>query len=145
MVEVPGIMPVATPVDDPMVATLRLPLVHVPPVAASVSDVVKPVQMLSEPPIAGGAAFTVTSAVTLQPVADILYVMRDVPVAIPETTPVEVPIDATVVLLLLHVPPGVPSVSDVLPPTHIARLPVIGAGSGLTVTTTQREQPVPVV
>jgi hypothetical protein len=95
--------------------------------------------------MAAGAAFTVTSAVTLQPVADILYVMRDVPVAIPDTTPVVEPMVATAVLPLIQVPPGVPSVSDDVPPIHIERLPAIGAGSGLTVTTTQREQPAPVV
>lgn len=60
----PTVRPENTPEEDPMVPTVVLPLSHVPPVEALVSAVVKPVHTVSEPPIAGGAALTVTIAVT---------------------------------------------------------------------------------
>jgi hypothetical protein len=44
--------------------------------------------------------------------------------------------------LLLHVPPPVASVSVTVPPTHALSGPLIGAGSGLTVKTIERKQPV---
>lgn len=48
---------------------------------------------------------------------------------------------ATVVLLLLHVPPGVASVMAILAPAHTAVGPVIGAGGGFTVTVVVITQP----
>src|SRR5262245_47364083 len=51
------------------------------------------------------------------------------------------PMPATVVLPLTHVPPGVVLVSEEVVPTQIARLPVIGAGNALIVTTEVIEQP----
>ena len=61
--------------------------------------------------------------------------MADVPVATPVTTP-EVPIVATEVVTLLHVPPDVASDKVVVPPTAKKATPVIVpvAGSGFTVT-----------
>jgi hypothetical protein len=50
----------------------------------------------------------------------------------PVTTPEEL-IVPTVVLLLLHVPPGVASLRTVVRPWHTAALPVIGA-IGITFT-----------
>lgn len=54
----------------------------------------------------------------------------------PVTRP-SVPMEATLVLLLLHEPPVVASLKDVVPGRHMAAAPEIGAGetgSGLTVT-----------
>ena len=59
----------------------------------------------------------------------------DVPDDTPYTIPEPVPTVATVVVLLLHEPPLVMLLSDVVPPTHRDGEPVIDAGSGLTVTT----------
>ena len=56
------------------------------------------------------------------------------PVATPLTTPVALTV-AMAVLLLLHAPPAVASLSVVVPPTHNVVVPVITAGSGVTVTT----------
>lgn len=57
----------------------------------------------------------------------------------PGDTPVTIPADVTVatdVLLLLHVPPVVASLSRVVRPTHIDVTPVIDAGGIFTVTNT---------
>ena len=68
IIVVPAVRPVTTPVETPIVATPVLPLVHVPPLVASVRVVVAPTQALSVPPMAAGLAFTVTTVVTRQPV-----------------------------------------------------------------------------
>lgn len=56
-----------------------------------------------------------------------------VPADIPETSPA-VPIVATVVGVLLHVPPEVASDSVAPAPAHAEDAPVIAAGAGWTVT-----------
>ena len=58
------------------------------------------------------------------------------------TAPVEEPMSATPVLLLVHVPPSVVSVNVVLVPVQTANVPPIGLGSGSTVTTLALEHPV---
>jgi hypothetical protein len=65
------------------------------------------------------------------------------PAVIPETTPVELPIVATVVGLINHVPPP-PVVSDnvVVTPAQTLPLPTIMPGSGLIVTSFVLIQPV---
>ena len=60
----------------------------------------------------------------------------------PVTTPVEGPIVAIAVVLLLQVPPPVASLKVVVKPAQTLVFPVIGDGSGLTVTTTIAVQPV---
>jgi hypothetical protein len=62
-------------------------------------------------------------------------VIIGLPAATPVTIPLLVPIVARVTLLLVHVPPAVASVSVVVKPTHTLAVPLIDAGSGLTVTT----------
>ena len=62
-----------------------------------------------------------------------MYEMVGVPAEIPVTKPVPVPIVAREVLLLLHVPPIVTSDKVVVEPTHTFIVPVIAAGTGLTV------------
>ncbi len=63
------------------------------------------------------------------------------PVAAPETRPVDDPIVATVVLLLVHVPPPT-SVSVVVKPMHTLAAPVIADGAGLTLATNVARHPV---
>jgi len=65
-----------------------------------------------------------------------------VPAVTPVTTPLLVPMVATVVLLLLHEPPAVASLSVVVRPEQTLAVPVMEAGNGLTVTTTDVIQPV---
>jgi hypothetical protein len=83
------------------------------------------------PVIAAGCGFTVTIFVDAQlPIVyDIVAVPVPAPVTIPPTTV------ATVVIVLLHVPPPVASVSAVVAPWHTVAVPVIVAGSAPTVTT----------
>ena len=57
----------------------------------------------------------------------------------PVTMPVE-PMEAIAELLLLHVPPPVPSNKLVVRPEHTVFVPVIGEGNELTVTTTLAAQ-----
>lgn len=48
-------------------------------------------------------------------------------------------------VVLLHVPPGVPSLKAVVAPTHTLSVPDIVFGRGLTVNDVVRKQPVPSV
>lgn len=64
-----------------------------------------------------------------------------VPAVMPVTMPVAEPTVATAVLLLSHVPPAVALDNVVVPPMHMAILPVIGAGSAFIVSSTLVEQP----
>ena len=67
MLAVPVLTPVTMPVDAPTVALAALLLVHVPPPGVDVSVVDVPIQAVSVPPIAPGAAATVTTRVDAQP------------------------------------------------------------------------------
>lgn len=60
--------------------------------------------------------------------------MVTVPGPIPVTMPVPAPTVATAVVLQLHVPPGVASVSVIEDNAQTALAPTIGAGPALTVT-----------
>lgn len=66
------------------------------------------------------------------------------PAPTPVTTPVDEPMVATEVLLLLQVPPGVTSARVMVEPAQTAEGPVIVAGNGLTVSTAVLIQPVAV-
>ena len=68
MSAVPDDTPVTTPVAPTTVATLVVPLVHVPPVVPSVSVIVEPAQNAAEAGMVDGVVFTVTTAVVVQPV-----------------------------------------------------------------------------
>ena len=59
--------------------------------------------------------------------------------------PEDTPTVATEVLLLIHVPPAVASLNVVDDPIHTDVVPVMAAGSGLTVTTLVTKQPTPTV
>lgn len=60
----------------------------------------------------------------------------------PVTSPEPEPIVATVVLLLLHVPPDDASFKVVVAPAQIPVVPVIGDGTGFTVSIAVAAQPV---
>jgi len=65
-------------------------------------------------------------------------------VAMPEDAPLTIPvpvIDATLVVLLLHVPPAEVSLSAEVAPAHILAAPTIKDGSGFIVTTAAILQP----
>ena len=66
--DVPDATPVITPVEEPMVAIVVTPLVHVPPPVASLRVVVKPAQTVAIPVIDDGNGLTVTITVAKQPV-----------------------------------------------------------------------------
>ena len=65
------------------------------------------------------------------------------PADIPETKPVDPPIVAIPVAALVHVPPGVVLLNEVLSPIHALGIPVIGAGTGFTVMVVVVVQPEP--
>ena len=64
----------------------------------------------------------------------------------PEATPVKIPVDepmvATAVLLLVHVPPPDVLLNVAVVPGHAVNVPVIAAGNGLTVKVVVLIQPV---
>jgi hypothetical protein len=126
---VPAAIPDTTPVLELTVATPVVLLPHVPLLALD-NDVVVVAQTLLVPLMVSGVAFTVSTLVTEQP--EIVYVFATMPAATPVTIPVEAPIVATSVLLLLHVPPPV-LVSVVLKPEQTEDAPVIADGIALTV------------
>jgi len=90
----------------------------------------------------GATGFTDTVVVVEQP-PGIMYVMVAVPVPDPVIAPVEGLIDATVVLLLIHKPPGVASLNTAL--LHMAVVPVIGEGNATINIGVLAEQPIAVV
>jgi hypothetical protein len=71
MVAVPATTPVTIPDDEPTVATEGAPLVHAPPVVLLLNVVLAPSHTVAMPDIDAGKEFTVTTAVTLQPVLNI--------------------------------------------------------------------------
>lgn len=135
----PRATPVSVPDDEPIVTVDRLLLVHVPPGIPSPSVAVVPTQAMGDPVIAVGAVITATDVVEKQ-AAPMVYVMVAEPVVTPVTMPAT-PVLAIAVLLLLHVPPVVPSVSEVVDPAHISVMPEITVGGGLIVTSVVALQP----
>ncbi len=141
MVNVPEVTPDTTPVVEPTVARALLLLLHVPP-PPSASVAVASMQTWVVPVIAAGNGFTVIVSVTLHPIGKSAYVIVGVPAATPPARPVEIFTVAREMLLLLHVPPLVASVSVAVVPGHRDVAPPIAAGSGFTVTVVVRMQPV---
>lgn len=137
---VPAITPVTTPDIEPTVAIVGAPLLHVPPVTASLSVVVAPAHMLALPVITDGG-ITDNVVVVVHPVANPQIIVT-VPAEVPYTTPVADPIVAIAGALLLHVTPDVASLSVVFCPIHKDVAPVIGAGIAFTVTILVAMQPV---
>lgn len=71
IVVTPLSVPVTTPVVDPTVATVTLPLDHVPPVGEELSVVEVPSHIANVPVMTLGAVFTVTTFVAKQPPANV--------------------------------------------------------------------------
>jgi hypothetical protein len=121
-------VPAATPVTTPellTVATLGVAVDQLPPPVALLRVVVIAVDRVVLPVIALtiGAAFTVNIAVTVLPLT--VYDIVVVPATKPATIPV-LPTVATVMLLLLQLPPDAVLLTVVLEPTHTLSVPVIG-------------------
>lgn len=70
IIAVPAAIPVTTPVDEPIVATEGVLLVHVPPPGVLESVVVFPAHIIAVPKIPVGPALTETVIVALQPPAE---------------------------------------------------------------------------
>jgi hypothetical protein len=64
----PAVIEFTTPLDEPIVATAGLLLLHVPPVVISAKVVAVPAHIEVVPVIAAGAEFTVIDKYALQPV-----------------------------------------------------------------------------
>lgn len=136
---VPAAIPATIPEPAPTVPAAVMLLLHVPPSGVLVSVIVDCSHTTDGPPIADGSGFTSTTAVREHPPTPI-HIMVTVPALIPVTTPVA-DIVATAGLLLLQVTPGVVVLRTVVPPAHKFMVPVIGAGSGLTVSIVVAMQP----
>jgi hypothetical protein len=66
MMDVPGVIPNTIPVAEPIVATLVVPLLQLPPGVALLSVVVCPTHILIVPVMGAGKQFTVTALVVKQ-------------------------------------------------------------------------------
>lgn len=134
MIDVPAAPVVTTPDDDPMTATLVLPLSQLPP-PASVNVDTEPGQRLVTPEIEDGSGLTVNVVVVLHPFKAAVNVI----VAVPAETPVTVPVTrlavAMPVLLLVHVPRPDASLNVLPELTQAAVVPRIEEGAASTVTT----------
>ena len=137
---VPAVSPDTMPVDDVIVATVLLLLVHVPGAEASLSVVPAAVHIIGRPVIAAGNGLITTPSNAMQPLLRV-YVIIAVPAPVPVKIPVD-PIPAIAVLLLLQVPEGVASESVVVAPWQIIAVPPIGAGAALEVITLVMLHPV---
>ena len=94
--------------------------------------VVRPEHTIELPLIADGRLLIVTVLVAVQPAGKV-YIMVAVPPVIPVTLPEPFTV-AFEVLLLLHVPPVVTSVSAVVDAAHTVAVPVMDPGAGFIVT-----------
>jgi hypothetical protein len=138
-------VPADKPETKPVVALIDANVVddidHTPP--AGVADIVadSPTQRLLLPVGVVGLGLIVMIAVRMQPVPRV-YVMVEVPALTPRAIPEPLPIVATAVLLLLHVPPPDGLISVVLTPSQTLSVPMMVAGSVLTVKVAVLRQPV---
>lgn len=132
------------PDDDPIVAIPVLPLVHTPAVGVLDKVSVPPMQT-GVGTKSDGDGLTVIVLVASHPVGKV-YIIVSVPAVRPLTEP-EVPIVAKAVLLLLQVPPNVPSISEIDVPVHRLPAPPIDAGNEFifTVVVAVLVQPDPLV
>ena len=126
MVAVPVLKPGTAPVALFAVMSV-LPVLHVPPDTLSLRFITEPVHTPPSPVIMAGIRFTVTVLYVVQPVLK-LYSIVSIPADPAITIPVE-PIVATIILLLLHMPPDTLSTNDIDVPAQVAdTVPVITAG-----------------
>ena len=129
MVDVPAAIPVTTPPDTVAFALL---LLQVPPALASVNIIADPAHTL-EPPVivpATGSGFIVIVFVATAVPHEfvVLYFIVSVPAETPVTIPP--PVTEALVLLALHTPPAVASVTGIVDPAHTDELPVTVPANG---------------
>jgi len=138
----PGVPLNTDPLDEPIATTLASLLLHVPPVVASASKVVRPGH-IEETPVIADIGLTVTTAIAEQPVSNVhvMVAVTGVVTAPPVIVPDAEPIGAMVVLLLAHVPPP-PSVNVVVAPRQTLNGPDMADAAGFTVSVATRRQPV---
>ena len=129
MTEVPADTPVTTPVDELMDATDGVPDDQVPPFPF-VDKVVVPLEQIEDVPLivpAEGAAVTVTivdvDKLAQPPVPEVVYVIVEVPLETPTTSPVISLIKATEGVREDQVPPVTVEVSVVVPFEQMAVVP----------------------
>lgn len=138
---VPAVEPADTiPLVEPIAAIDGSLLDHVPPDVELLNVLAPPSQAFNIPVIAPGAETTVSEIVLKHPVESeykILVVPGDTPAATPEVGLIE----ATLVFVLLHVPPDVLQLNVVFSSSHKEVIPEIEAGEGLTVIITDLEHP----
>ena len=133
---VPAEIPVTTPVGLTVAAAELHDHVPQPPDR----DDVPPMHMAKVPDIDADVE-TVTDVETQQPAAEV-YVIVAQPADTPLTIPVDAPIVAIDGMALVQTPPATESLSVVVEPGHTLNVPIIGAGTGLTVIATCLEHPV---
>lgn len=109
---------------------------HVPPVVGLLSVIVLPAQKGMLPVIGRDSGFTVTVATTVPHTA--VYDTITVPLANAVTTPAMLT-PATGEDGILQVPPGTELLNVIALPGHRGAFPVIGPGSGFTVTITDAD------
>ena len=101
-------------------------VLHEPDGVISLKVIVDPKQTCVGPVIGAGYGLTVTVVSAMQPPGSVKVIVA-VPalILLPVTIPVELTV-ATLTLLLLHVPPAVISLKEVVVPRQMLVLPVIG-------------------
>ena len=138
-------VPVAIPVTVPpefTEATVASLVVQVPPGVTSDKSVVAPTQTLTgvEGVIDAGVEMTVTVKVVIH--GPMAYIIVATPVDVPPvTTPLELTVAIDEGAVVLHMPPGIVSVSVSRDPVQTLGLPVIGLGLGETFTVVVTVQP----
>ena len=130
-------MPARLPLTSPpgvIDATEARLLAHTPIVPVASSKVMDEDWHNAEGPVMTGCGLTVTGWVTKHPVAVSWYfIVAVLGVELPVATPVIIPVPVAVAIVkgvLLHVPPGVASLSVVVLPAQIIGFPVIAEGNG---------------
>ena len=104
-------------------------LIHVPPLEGTICIVLPIHTAVGAETIGNALTVTVALLVEVHPLLLVkVYVMTEVPFAIPETKPLEF-IAATLGVALVHVPPLVVLFRVVVKPIHTANVPVIGFNS----------------
>jgi hypothetical protein len=135
---VPVVRAVTTPVAA-MVATAVLALDHDDAAGLLVRPAVVPAHADRVPPMVGAALIVIVTDFA-QPVGAV-YTTFVVPPATPVTMPVDAPIVATDVLLLLQVPPVTVLPNVMAAPGQAVVAPVMAGGNALTVTITVAMEP----
>jgi hypothetical protein len=136
------VVPAATPVTTPVLViepTAGADEDQAPPAVGCVSVILAPVLTDEGPPITVVTPVTVTTVVTKQ--LPLVKVIRAVPAATPDTTPVVAFTVAAAGKLLDHVP-APELLNVVVVPAHKVAVPVMAAGAATTVSVFTATQPV---